>query len=370
MKTAIIFGVTGQAGSYLAELLLSKEYRVVGVSRRVSVPNDQRITHLRHNNNFSLLRGDVTDASSVYRILEEVEPNEIYNLAAQSHVGLSFDEPIHTTNVVYLGCLNILEWLRLWHQRQDTRPRFYQASSSEMFGTSYTLDVDPEGYVERYDCDFRFRKPEEVGARIGEPYQDEQTPMLPCSPYAVAKLAAHNAVRVYREAYGIFACSGILFNHESPRRGEEFVTRKITKYVSRYAYSRRHEEPLPPLKLGNLQARRDWGHAKDYVQAMWLMLQADTPGDYVVATGETHTVEEFLLKAFAVIGFHTKTVSELPVEIDESLFRPCEVPLLRGYALLAREKLGWEPQVSFDELVKQMVLSDIANMWGDKLALQ
>lgn len=376
-RTAIIFGVTGQDGSYLAELLLSKAYEVVGVARRVSTSNTGRISRLLSNPAFSLVSGDITDLSSVLRILREAAPHEVYNLAAQSHVKVSFDEPLHTTMVDYVGCLNLLEAIRLLDLGRRTK--FYQASSSEMFGSAYSLPRDYDCYtvVEHFDfnttpveflwssnwCDnddeeyVKKRLKKEI-ARYGLgsdvfplPFQNEDTPFLPCSPYAIAKVAAHHATRLYRESYGLFACSGILYNHESVRRAETFVTKKITNYVQQYA-----KGLAGPLRLGNLDAKRDWGFAGDYVRAMWLMLQQDKPDDFVIATGETHSVREFLHVAFATIGVSPEEAEGL-VEIDPALFRPSEVPYLRGDASKAERVLGWRPSVSFQELARLMVLN-------------
>lgn len=366
MKTAVIFGVTGQDGSYLAELLLGKGYRVVGVSRRTSTPNDGRVRHLAGDPSFELVRGDVTDPGSVQRTLlrgwayrrqADAAPMEVYNLAAQSHVGDSFLEPHHTTQATYLGCLNVLEGVRAYDALAK-ETRVYQASSSEMFGSSRShrvLKADGSahrGWAHFPDCVFDGMRP--------DAYQDESTPFAPNSPYAVAKLAAHHLVRVYRESYGLFACSGVLFNHESERRGQEFVTRKITRYVGLWLRNGRTHEGVGRLKLGNLDAARDWGHAADHVRAMWLMLQRETPDDYVVCTGQAHTVREFLLAAFAHAGLKAERVEDLPVEVDPSLFRPCEVPFLRGDASKARRELGWSPEVGFDDLVRRMVYADLA----------
>ena len=348
MKKAIIYGVTGQDGSYLSELLLSKEYTVYGITRRSSVDNTIRINHLSNENNFNLVQGDVTDTSSIYRLLNEVQPDEVYNLAAQSNVGISFNQPLLTWNVTGQGCLNILEVIR----QMGNRPRFYQASSSEMFGDQYNLDNNREKY------------------------QDERTTFNPQSPYAIAKLAGHSAVSLYRRSYDLYACGGILFNHESERRGERFVTRKITKWIANFynwcefqgldqdprhftydedfIHSRR--ESFPKLKLGNLDAKRDWGHAEDYVRAMWMMLQHDTPNDYVIATGKTHSVKEFLIQAFKCINI---VEYENYVKIDQSLFRPSEVPILRGVPNKAKRIIGWEPEISFEGLVKRMLDHDI-----------
>lgn len=368
MKTALIFGVTGQDGSYLAELLLGKGYRVIGVSRRTSTPNLGRLRQLGEHPHFSVIRGDVTDPLCVFRCLSraavawlhdfenvrDVHCTEVYNLAAQSHVGDSFEEPSHTTQATYLGCLNILEAIRSNGFYKDCI-RFYQASSSEMFGVAFS--VYDGG---RQDC---------PGPHwMGKPFQDECTPMLPCSPYAIAKLAAHHICRVYRESYGIFACSGILFNHESPRRGEDFVTRKITRWLRQLRLTFHLEERTPikellqnnlhlRIKLGNLDARRDWGYAPDYVRAMWLMLQQDKPDDYVIATGETHSVREFLEEALRAAGFDGLKAEDV-VEVDQTLLRPSEVPFLRGDAEKAQRELGWSPTVTFKGLVETMVRAE------------
>lgn len=330
MKKAIIYGVTGQDGSYLSELLLSKEYTVYGITRRTSVDNTTRITHLSNKNNFILLQGDVTDTSSIYRLLNEVQPDEVYNLAAQSNVGTSFNQPLLTWSVTGQGCLNILEVIR----QMGNRPRFYQASSSEMFGDQYNLDNNREKY------------------------QDEKTRFAPQSPYAIAKLAAHSAVSLYRRSYDLFACGGILFNHESERRGERFVTRKISRYVADLHWATQTGRSIPKLKLGNLAARRDWGHAEDYVEAMWMMLQQDEPMDFVIATGETYSVEDYLKEAFKCINI----VEYMDyTEIDPNLKRPSEVPYLRGIADKAKRRLDWKPRTGFKELVSRMVQHDLQN---------
>ncbi len=335
---AVIFGITGQDGSYLSELLLAKGYDVFGVNRRVSVSTDERIKHLFGNPLFHLTQGDITDMSSVISIIRHVQPDEVYNLAAQSHVGTSFKEPLHSFDVTAKGAFNVLEAIR----QIDCGIKFYQASSSEMFGSSLgTLYGSPlNGDLSHGNSHYR---------------QDESTPMLPCSPYAIAKLAAHHATRLYREAYGLHASAGILFNHESERRGASFVTRKITKYVGDVYHTQRASFILPRLKLGNIHARRDWGHAEDYVRAMWLMLQQDTPDDYVIATGETHTVEEFLEIAF---GYTDKDWHEY-VEIDETLKRPKDVGYLCGNSTKAHARLGWWPKVTFSELVRRMLVYDM-----------
>ena len=328
MKTAIIFGVTGQDGSYLTDLLLSKDYRVVGVARRSSVDTTERLSQSIKNTDFTVVEGDITDAFCVSDIINKFEPDEVYNLAAQSHVGTSFKQPTLTWDVTAGGCLNILEAIRVSPRSNDIK--FYQASSSEMFGKNFTLTE-------------------------GGKYQDEDTAFMPQSPYAIAKLAAHHLVRNYRDSYGIHASSGILFNHESERRGENFVTRKITKWIGRFIASGRDED-FPKLGLGNLKARRDWGHAKDYVRGMWLMLQQEEPDDYVIATGETHSVEEFLEYAFEHAGLGDWNQY---VYIDPKFFRPAEVDYLLGNPSKAAAKLGWEPEIKFEELAQKMVEADI-----------
>ena len=327
---AIIFGITGQDGSYLAELLLEKGYEVVGITRRVSVPTLIRVTHILPK--IKIIEGDITDAFSVSNVIKEEEPDEIYNLAAQSHVGTSFKQPSLTWDVTAGGVLNILEAIRYSGRKNDIK--FYQASSSEMFGKNYNLR---EGFAEMIK------------------YQDEKTPFMPQSPYAIAKLAAHHLVRNYLDSYGIFACSGILFNHESERRGEKFVTRKITKWIGEFVASGMDKD-FPALRLGNLDAKRDWGHAEDYVRGMWEMVQHETPNDYVVATGETHSVREFLDIAFRHIGIDDWDDF---VVIDPEFYRPAEVDYLLGIPAKAKRVLGWEPEISFQQLVERMVDSDV-----------
>lgn len=360
MKTALIFGVTGQDGSYLAEFLLEKNYKVYGVTRRVSSRggNYERISHII-NNNFFILEGDVTDAHSVNTILCLATPDEIYNLAAQSHVRTSFDQPSYTWNATAGGALNILEAMR----RVVPKARYYQAGSSEMFGSSLgTLYGSPPKGLEF---------PDGIIVPNAHYKQDENTPFMPCSPYGVAKLAAHHITRIYREGYKLFACNGILFNHESPRRAETFLTKKVTKYIAQlFVYARRHADlklwtparyehfldGFAPLKLGNLSAYRDWGWAPDFVRAMWLMLQQDKPDDYVIATGEAHTAKEFLVAAFEhALGYY----SDRFVQSDPSLYRAVEVDYLCGDYSKAMKLLGWEPQLGFQDIVRNMVSSDI-----------
>ena len=355
-KVAIIFGVTGQDGSYLSELLLSKSYEVIGVTRRVSTTNTQRLDHL-NNSNFKLIEGDLCDPSSVNQVISIYAPDECYCLAAQSHVGTSFTQPYYTFDVNARGPLLILEAIRI----HSPGTKFYQASTSEMFGSNYSHEVkgtflgmqegaNSFGYDEK---DYKVEK-----------YQDEQTQLSPNSPYAVAKVAAHNLVRVYRDSYGIHASAGILFNHESERRGEKFVTRKITKYIGELYRMGIYGTPGEPismpnnvvkLKLGNIDAVRDWGHARDYVEAMWLMMQQEKPDDYIIGTGEGHSVRDFLYEAFSLVGLQWQDF----VEIDRDLYRPNEVPFLRCKWNKAREKLGWSPTITFKQLVKLMVESDI-----------
>jgi len=337
VKKAIIYGVTGQDGSYLSDLLLSKQYTVYGVTRRSSSDNTSRITHLLNINNFNLIQGDITDTSSIYRLLNEVQPDEVYNLAAQSHVGTSFGQPQLTWCVTAQGCLNILEVIR----SMGNRPRFYQASSSEMFGDQFSI---------RNNTSLNNLQSNQ------DPYQDEQTAFNPQSPYAIAKLAAHHATTLYRNSYDLFACSGILFNHESERRGERFVTRKISRYVANLYWATQRGRSIPKLKLGNLSAKRDWGHAEDYVEAMWRMLQQDTPSDYVIATGNTYSVEDYLKEAFKCID--TNEYMDY-VEIDQSLIRPSEVPYLRGISKKAEKRLNWKASIGFKDLVSRMVQHDI-----------
>ena len=325
---AIIFGVTGQDGSHLADLLLSKDYDVVGVARRSSVDTTLRIKHLLEKSNFSLVHGDITDASSVINILRnDSDVNEVYNLAAQSHVGVSFKQPGLTWDITGKGCLNILQ--SIVDLGMDCR--FYQASSSEMFGDSY--DVDEEG----------------------NKYQNEETKFLPQSPYAIAKCAAHYLVRLFREAYGLHASAGILFNHEGERRGENFVTRKITKWIGDWSKTG-YDKNFPKLRLGNLDAFRDWGYAGDYVEAMHLMLQEDVADDYVICTGKTYTIREFLDEAFGYINIDDWSEH---VVVDPKFYRPAEVDYLRGDSSKANNKLGWAAKNDLKGLVTIMMEYDL-----------
>ena len=331
MKKAIIFGITGQDGSHLADLLLTKGYNVIGVCRRASTNNSGRIKHVLSDSSFQLIQGDITDVHSVMNILKEHDDvDEIYNLAAQSHVAVSFKQPGLTWDITGKGCLNILQSIV---DLEMLGARFYQASSSEMYGRNYDVDRDQNKF------------------------QNEETKFLPQSPYAIAKCAAHHITRLYREGYGLHASAGILFNHEGPRRGETFVTRKITKWIGDFVKSGRDTE-FPKLRLGNLEAFRDWGYAGDYVEAMWMMLQQDCPEDYVICTGETHTIREFLDVAFKHVGIDDW--SDLVVQ-DPEFYRPAEVDYLRGDNSKATNKLGWSPRHSFADLVKLMVEYDVEN---------
>lgn len=337
-RVALITGITGQDGAYLAEFLLAKGYQVHGIKRRSSLFNTDRIDHLYQepyipNRNFILHYGDLTDATNLIRIIQEVQPDEIYNLAAQSHVQVSFETPEYTANADALGTLRLLEAIRILGLEKKTR--FYQASTSELFG------------------------------KVQETPQSETTPFYPKSPYAVAKLYAYWITVNYREAYGIYACNGILFNHESPIRGETFVTRKITRAVARIKLGLQDQ-----LYLGNLNAKRDWGHAKDYVEAQWLILQQDEPDDYVIATGEQHSVREFCELAFKENGIELEWrgqgVNEVGVynnkiyvSVDPRYFRPTEVETLLGDPTKAKRKLGWVLKVPFQELVSEMVREDL-----------
>lgn len=319
-RRALITGITGQDGAYLAQFLLDKGYEVHGMVRRASTENFERIAHLRDR--LVLHQADLLDQLSIITLISEVRPHELYNLAAQSFVPTSWLQPLLTSEFTALGVTRVLEAIRL----VDPSIRFFQASSSEMFGDAR------------------------------EEPQNERTPFWPRSPYGVAKAYGHWITVNYRESYGIFACSGIMFNHESPLRGKEFVTRKITDAVARIKLGRQEK-----LKLGNLDARRDWGYAGDFVRAMWLMLQQDKPDDYVVATGRQHTVREFCQLAFSYVGLHWEDY----VEIDPALFRPAEVNRLRGDATKARTVLGWEPTVTFEQLVRMMVDADLERVQAE-----
>lgn len=361
MNKAIIFGITGQDGSHLADLLLNKGYYVIGITRRSSTDNTQRIKHILGHERLKLVDGDITDIHSITNIFKTHEDvDEVYNLAAQSHVGLSFTQPALTWDITGKGCLNILQAIA---DLGLINIRFYQASSSEMFGSNYDRDSADRSK-----------------------YQDEETKFMPQSPYAIAKCAAHYMVRLFREGYGLHASAGILFNHEGPRRGETFVTRKITKWIGEFIKWKNHVDSLsidydsdpnyflkisppifngdgsivekfPKLRLGNLEAFRDWGYAGDYVEAMWMMLQQDCPDDYVICTGKTHTIREFLDVAFKHIEIDDW--SNYVVQ-DPEFYRPAEVDYLRGDCSKAKNKLGWEPKHSFEDLVKLMVDYDLS----------
>ena len=348
MKRALITGITGQDGAYLAEFLLARGYEVHGIKRRASSFNSARVDHLyvdphEENVNFFMHYGDLTDATNLIRIIQDVQPDEIYNLAAQSHVKVSFESPEYTANSDALGTLRLLEAIRVLGLENKTR--FYQASTSEMYG------------------------------QVVETPQTETTPFYPRSPYGAAKVYAYWITVNYREAYNLFAVNGILFNHESPIRGETFVTRKVTRAVARFKLGLQDT-----LYLGNLDARRDWGYARDFVRAMWLMLQQDEPEDFVIATGESYSVRQLVERAFAEIGVDIvwegqgleevgkiKATGKTVVRIDPRYFRPTEVDFLQGDASKARDKLGWEPEVGFDELVSLMVKEDLQEAERDSL---
>lgn len=339
---AIIFGINGQDGSYLAELLLSKKYKVYGIVRRCSVNNLGRIQHLLDNKNLKLIEGDVTDPVFTYSNIKEIQADEIYNLAAQSHVGESFNQPAYTIEVDLKGVLYILDAI----VKYSKSSRFYQASTSEMYGSCFSY-IDKAG--DRLESKTAVGREDFLKLSA---FQDEHTYFVPNSPYAVAKYGAHNLINIYRTAHKIFACSGILFNHESPRRGELFVTRKITNWIGKYLSG----QIKAKLTLGNINSLRDWGHAKDYVKAMYLMLQADKPDDFVISTGETHSVSDFLQEAFAIAGIKNW---KNHVEISTTFMRPFEVDALRGLSNKAKETLKWKPTYSFKDLVQDMVESDI-----------
>ncbi len=348
MKKALITGVTGQDGAYLAEFLLKKGYEVHGIKRRASLFNTDRVDHLYQDpheveRRFVLHYGDLTDSTNLIRIIQEVQPDELYSLAAQSHVKVSFESPEYTANADALGTLRLLEAIRILGL--EMRTRFYQASSSELYGL------------------------------VQESPQNEKTPFYPRSPYAVAKLYAYWITVNYREAYGIFACNGILFNHESPIRGETFVTRKITRGLARIKLGFQE-----CIYLGNLDGRRDWGHARDYVEMQWLMLQQDHPKDYVIATGRQHSVREFATIAGKELGFdiqwkgkgieekgYDRNTGKCLVAVDPRYFRPTEVESLQGDSSLARKELGWKPRISFEEMVAEMVANDLREAERDRL---
>ena len=346
MKKALITGITGQDGSYLAEFLLNKGYEVHGIKRRTSLINTDRINHLyqdRHekNRNFFLHHGDLTDSSCLIRIIQQVQPDEIYNLAAQSHVAVSFEQPEYTANSDALGALRILEAIRILKLEKKTK--YYQASTSELYGIAQ------------------------------ETPQTEKTPFYPRSPYGVAKLYAYWITVNYREAYGIYACNGILFNHESPLRGETFVTRKITRALARIKLGTQNN-----LYLGNLDAKRDWGHAKDFVEAQWLMLQQQQPEDFVIATGTQHSVRDFVNETAKNLDMDIiwkgKNLEEVGsyngkniIKVDPRYFRPTEVETLLGDASKAKKKLNWSPKISFNQLVKEMIEEDLKIAKNDQL---
>lgn len=350
-KTALITGVTGQDGAYLAELLLEKGYEVHGIKRRSSMFNTERVDHLYQDPHekgvkFHLHYGDMTDSTNLIRIVQEVQPDEIYNLAAQSHVKVSFETPEYTANSDSLGALRILEAIRIL--KLENKTKFYQASTSELYG------------------------------KVQEVPQNEETPFYPRSPYGVAKLYAFWITKNYREAYDIFACNGILFNHESPIRGETFVTRKITRAAARIKLGMQDD-----LFLGNLDAKRDWGHARDYVEGMWKMLQADKPEDYVLATGKTTTVRDFVELSFKEVGIEiewkgkgidekgfNKETGQVLVSVDPEYFRPTEVELLIGDASKAKKDLGWEPKYQLKDLIGEMVKADLDLFKKDKYLLE
>ena len=336
MKAALVTGITGQDGSYLAELLLSKDYDVFGLARYCSEKKHERIEHLTPNPRFHLVEGDLTDTARINSLInsfEQYDSVEVYNLGAQSHVKVSFSQPEYTANVDALGTLRILEAIR--QTNFSYKFKFYQAGTSEMFG------------------------------KIQNPVQNEDTPFYPRSPYGVSKLFGYWITKNYRESYGLFACTGILFNHESERRGSEFVTRKITLGLGEWMRSK------TPIELGNLDAKRDWGHAQDYVEAMWLMLQHKTPEDFVVGTGQTHSIRDFIQTAARVLGYEItwegmnedevgriSSTGEIIVKVNPEFYRPAEVDVLIADASKAREYLNWTPKVSFDDLVKRMVITD------------
>jgi GDPmannose 4,6-dehydratase len=351
-RLGLITGITGQDASYLSELLLEKDYKVYGIKRRSSTDTTWRIEHLLDNPNLEIIEGDITDAASVNNIVGKIKPDELYNLAAMSHVYTSFEQPAYTFNVNAKGPLYLLESIR----NLSPNTKYYQASTSELFGSNFDVD------------------------ETGKKYQDENTKLLPNSPYALSKLTAHYLVELYRKSYGIYACAGILMNHESPRRGEEFVTRKITKWIAKFNQWRNMYEdftiglkdnekitgisPYPvvqniffhKLRLGNINAYRDWGHSKDYVDGMYLMMQQEKADTFIISTDEAHSVKDFCSKAFKLIGIDNW---EDYIVIDPKFYRPLEVDYLCGRSTKARTTLGWQPKITFTELVKEMVEADI-----------
>ena len=361
-KKAIITGITGQDGSYLADLLISEGYQVIGLRRRTSTENFGRIEHLFKCSLFSVEEFEISDAGSVYTIVEKHKPDEIYNLAAQSHVKTSFDQPCYTIQVNTVGVVNFLEAIK----RFSPSTRFYQASTSEMFGKNYDV-IHSDAILA-----------DAKRTVVGEKFQNEETSFEPQSPYGAAKLASHHLVRIYREGFGLHASCGILFNHESERRGEQFVTRKITKWIAgfknwcesqglhtaskEFSFDKdcinRNGFSYPKLRLGNIESFRDWGHAEDYVNAMYLMMQQDNPDDYVIATGETHSVRDFLVNAFEYIDIDEENYGNFFL-IDPKFYRPSEVDYLRGIPNKAQKRLNWEREVSFEQLVQRMVEGDI-----------
>lgn len=359
-KTALVTGATGMDGSYLLELLLDKGYKIYGLMRRSSVDTTERIRHLIDNPNLEIITGDITDSCLMYKLVSDIKPDEVYNLAAMSHVGVSFSNPVSTFEIDTLGCLYLLEAIRLY----SPNTKIVQASTSELFGSNYDKITFGNEIIK---------------------FQNEKTHFEPNSPYAVAKLAAHNLIRVYRDSYKIHANASIAFNHEGSRRTPTFVTRKITRYVAAlYNYlnvpNHHHTElqifkermevstntfnEVPKLRLGNIYSSRDWSHAKDIVYGQWLMLQQEKPDDFVFASEEAHTVEEFLKKSFKYVGI--KDYKKY-IEIDENLFRPNEVEYLRGDASKAQKVLGWKPSVSFDDLIEEMIDYDVKSLQTERL---
>jgi len=329
-KKAFVTGISGQDASYLSELLLEKDYEVYGMIRRSSTDTTERITNILDEENFHLVEGDVTDATGINRLFCQIMPDEVYNLAAQSHVGTSFDQPVATFEINAVGVINLLEAIRQF----KTDCKFYQASTSELFGDT---KLEP---------------------------QHENFRMDPCSPYAIAKLAGHKMVSTYRKAYNIYACAGILFNHESPRRGLNFVTRKITNYVAKLV-AKQDElqrdpvkgEDIPALELGNLDSKRDWSHAKDMVRGMWMMMQQEEPEDFVLSSGTTRTIRDLLVVAFEHVGLDYMDY----VEINPKFYRPADVTLLRGTSAYAEKKMGWKPEITFNEMIVDMIEADVKN---------